>query len=105
MIEPMIVGDSLAPDDLRFALDLGLVRETDDGRIEIANPIYREIIVRSLGLPPPRGAGARGPTAGGAAWGCPGFNPLKSRVSARCPTGRTGPHGRVTDATAIRGDG
>ncbi len=51
MIEPLIVGDTLdtvAPDDLRFALDLGLVRETAGGLVEIANPIYREIIVRSL---------------------------------------------------------
>ena len=51
VVEPMIVGDALsvmAPDDLRFVTDLGLLRETPDGRIEVANPIYREIIVRSL---------------------------------------------------------
>ena len=51
VLEPMIVGDSLAsvaPDDLRFVLDLGLVREVLDGGIELANPIYREIVVRSL---------------------------------------------------------
>jgi hypothetical protein len=51
VIEPMIVGDALAsraPDDLRFVVDLGLVRQEPDGLIAIANPIYREIIVRSL---------------------------------------------------------
>lgn len=51
VVGPMIVGDTLAvmdPDDLRFATDLGLLCETADGRIEVANPIYREIIVRTL---------------------------------------------------------
>ena len=51
VIEPMIQGESLAalaPDDLRFVLDLGLVRERADGGIEVANPIYREIIARQL---------------------------------------------------------
>ena len=51
VIEPMILGDSLAPvapDDLRFVIDLGLVRETPTGTIELANPIYREIVIRSL---------------------------------------------------------
>ncbi len=51
VIEPMILGGNLsdlAPDDLRFVLDLGLVRAAGDGSIEVSNPIYREIIVRSL---------------------------------------------------------
>ncbi|MDP3214261.1 MAG: ATP-binding protein [Deltaproteobacteria bacterium] len=51
VIEPMIQGESLAalaPDDLRFVLDLGLVRERADGGVEVANPIYREIIARQL---------------------------------------------------------
>ena len=51
VIEPMILGDQLAsasPDDLRFVLDLGLVVQSSDGAIEIANPIYREIVMRSL---------------------------------------------------------
>lgn len=51
VVEPMLQGAplaSLAPDDLRFVIDLGLVRRDDDGTVEIANPIYREIIVRSL---------------------------------------------------------
>ncbi|MFO0647983.1 MAG: ATP-binding protein [Polyangiales bacterium] len=51
VIEPMLLGESLAaaaPDDLRFVVDLGLVSEAPDGIIELANPIYREIVVRSL---------------------------------------------------------
>ncbi len=51
LIEPMILGESLStmpPDDLRFVLDLGLLRRSPDGMIEIANPIYREIIAREL---------------------------------------------------------
>jgi hypothetical protein len=48
IIEPILAGAqevaSLPPDDLRFVLDLGLVRRSDDGGIEIANPVYREII-------------------------------------------------------------
>ncbi len=51
VIEPMLRGaplGSLAPDDLRFVVDLGLVRQATDGHVEVANPIYREIIVRSL---------------------------------------------------------
>ncbi len=51
VIEPMIQGENLAPiapDDLRFVKDLGLVSERGDGGIEIANPIYREIIARQL---------------------------------------------------------
>lgn len=37
-----------ADDDLRCCLDLGLVRETEQGGLAIANPIYAEIIPRSL---------------------------------------------------------
>jgi len=51
VIEPMIQGETLAPippDDLRFVIDLGLVSERPDGGLEIANPIYREIIARQL---------------------------------------------------------
>jgi hypothetical protein len=48
IIEPMLAGDSeissLPPDDIRFVLDLGLVRRMNGGGIVIANPIYREII-------------------------------------------------------------
>lgn len=51
VIEPMIQGENLAsmpPDDLQFVVDLGLVRQTADGVVEVANPIYREIIARQL---------------------------------------------------------
>ncbi len=48
IIQPILTGaqeiSSLPPDDVRFVLDLGLVRRPDGGGIEIANPIYREII-------------------------------------------------------------
>ncbi len=51
VIEPMIQGENLSsmpPDDLQFVIDLGLVRGTADGTVEVANPIYREIIARQL---------------------------------------------------------
>ncbi len=48
IIEPILAGrqeiSSLPPDDVRFVLDLGLVRRPNGSGIEIANPIYREII-------------------------------------------------------------
>lgn len=51
VIEPMIQGENLSsmpPDDLRFVIDLGLVRQTAGGAIAVANPIYQEIIARQL---------------------------------------------------------
>jgi len=51
ILEPMLAGEPLGDmpdDDLRFAQDIGLVRMTAEGGLEVANPIYREIIVRSL---------------------------------------------------------
>ncbi len=50
VLQPILAGDELieAPDDdRRFALDLGLVRKVN-GNLEIANPIYQEIIPRVL---------------------------------------------------------
>ena len=47
IIEPILAGKSLTDlptDDLRFVLDLGLVRQTTSGGVVIANPIYREVI-------------------------------------------------------------
>jgi hypothetical protein len=47
----MIGGESpgeIPTDDIRFALDLGLLRQSTSGGLEVANPIYREIIVRDL---------------------------------------------------------
>jgi len=53
VIAPMLTGaplPSLPPDDVRFVTDLGLVRATPEGELVVANPIYREIIGRSLAL-------------------------------------------------------
>ena len=51
VIEPLLAGNALPPDllddDLRFTIDLGLVAATPQG-LEIANPIYREVIPRAL---------------------------------------------------------
>jgi hypothetical protein len=51
IIEPILAGDLLAPesldDDIQFVLDLGLVTTGSRG-LEIANPIYREVIPRAL---------------------------------------------------------
>lgn len=51
VIEPIVAGETLPPDllddDVRFALDLGLVVSTPQG-LAIANPIYREVIPRAL---------------------------------------------------------
>jgi hypothetical protein len=51
IIEPMLVGRTLGDvvaDDLRFVQDLGLCRRLPQGGLEIANPIYREVIPRVL---------------------------------------------------------
>jgi hypothetical protein len=51
VIEPLLMGATLfeAPaDDRRFVMDLGLVRKVHGGNLEIANPIYREVIPRVL---------------------------------------------------------
>jgi len=51
VVEPVLTGADrafdLMGDDCRFVLDLGLLR-SDSGRLEAANPIYREVIVRAL---------------------------------------------------------
>jgi hypothetical protein len=51
VIEPILAGDALveaSADDRRFALDLGLVSKVNGGHLQIANPIYREVIPRVL---------------------------------------------------------
>jgi AAA-like domain len=51
IIEPILAGDSLdniAGDDIQFVLDLGLCKLHDSGGLEIANPIYREILPKVL---------------------------------------------------------
>ncbi len=51
VIEPILAGEILSMDvlndDLAFVKDLGLVRSASQG-LEIANPIYREIVPRAL---------------------------------------------------------
>ena len=50
VVEPILSGipstDSIPPDDLQYARDLGLVARDDP--VAIANPIYREVIPRDL---------------------------------------------------------
>lgn len=63
VLEPILAGEYLPPDvlhdDIQFAKDLGLVASGKAG-LEIANPIYREVIPRALAwvvqetLPVPR---------------------------------------------------
>ena len=51
IIEPMLIGDyrgDIPDDDIRFITDLGLMRMDEKRRMDVANPIYREIIVRHL---------------------------------------------------------
>jgi hypothetical protein len=51
IIEPILAGESLPAvpdDDLRYVHDLGLVRAESGAGLVIANPIYREVIPRSL---------------------------------------------------------
>ncbi|WP_224363288.1 ATP-binding protein [Hyalangium versicolor] len=51
ILEPMLAGralDDVPADDLRFVQDLGLVRLAPTGGLEVANPLYREIIPRVL---------------------------------------------------------
>ena len=55
VIEPLLAGEALGPlpdDDRRYVLDLGLVRESPLGGFVVANPIYREVIPRSLAAVP-----------------------------------------------------
>ncbi len=51
VVEPILAGEILSMDvlndDLAFVKDLGLVRSAPQG-LEIANPIYREIVPRAL---------------------------------------------------------
>lgn len=51
VIEPILAGDAVAEvpeDDLRFVQDLGLAVGINGGHLQIANPIYREVIPRVL---------------------------------------------------------
>jgi AAA-like domain len=51
VIEPILSGgtfDDIPEDDRRFVLDLGLVKRSTMGGLEIANPIYKEVLPRVL---------------------------------------------------------
>lgn len=51
ILEPILAGLALGEvpaDDLRFVQDLGLVRLAPTGGLEVANPLYREVIPRVL---------------------------------------------------------
>ncbi|WP_295539912.1 ATP-binding protein [uncultured Thiohalocapsa sp.] len=51
IIEPMLAGEALGQlplEDLEYLIDLGLLRQQGGGGIEIANPIYREVLPRTL---------------------------------------------------------
>lgn len=53
IIEPMLLGDALSnvpESDLRYLMDLGLLRMDPQGGLVVANPIYAEVIVRHLAL-------------------------------------------------------
>lgn len=55
IIEPILAGDimpAVPNDDIRFVLDLGLLRRSPEGGMEPANPIYREVIGRALASGP-----------------------------------------------------
>jgi hypothetical protein len=55
VIRPILAGEELGdvpPDDIRFAIDLGLCRLDPAGGLVIANPIYREVIPRVLAFVP-----------------------------------------------------
>jgi hypothetical protein len=51
VIEPIIMGEDYIDqlsDDYQYVRDLGLIRESDDKQLKPANPIYAEVIARTL---------------------------------------------------------
>jgi hypothetical protein len=52
VIEPILEGTNLGravgQDDIQYVIDLGLISHTPMG-LQIANPIYQEVIPRELG--------------------------------------------------------
>lgn len=55
VIEPILAGEVLTDvpqDDREYVIDLGLVRRVNGGGLVIANPIYREVIPRTLASGP-----------------------------------------------------
>jgi hypothetical protein len=55
VIEPMLAGlllDTVAEDDRQYLVDLGLLRRDGAGGLVVANPIYREVLPRTLASGP-----------------------------------------------------
>jgi len=55
VIEPILAGqelDNTVSDDIQFLIDLGLCRNSEEGGVVIANPVYREVIPRVLSQVP-----------------------------------------------------
>ena len=55
VIEPMLAGTQLGniqEDDIQYLIDLGLLRRDGTGGLEVANPIYREVLPRALAFIP-----------------------------------------------------
>jgi hypothetical protein len=55
IIEPMLAGTALGEvplDDRDYLVDLGLLRRVDGGGLDVANPIYREVLPRMLASGP-----------------------------------------------------
>ncbi len=51
VMQPILAGgalDDVPEDDRQYVMDLGLVRRVNGGGLEIANPLYREVIPRVL---------------------------------------------------------
>ncbi len=53
VIEPMLTGKTVAisfkSDDVSYVVDLGLIKQSRNGEIRLANRIYQEVIPRELG--------------------------------------------------------
>ena len=52
VVEPMLTGEVLAEefhtDDVAYVVDLGLIKQEQNGALSLANPIYQEVIPREL---------------------------------------------------------
>jgi len=65
VMEPMLTGDSLGGvslQDQEYVVDLGLIRRTPPGGLDVANPVYREIMPRVLAANPRATAAQLAPT-------------------------------------------
>ena len=55
VIEPMLAGtlmDTVPEEDRQYLVDLGLLRRDSTGGLVVANPIYREVLPRTLAITP-----------------------------------------------------